>query len=253
MFEMHKDITNNLETAKIIQNALLPNDKILSSIFKDYFILYKPKDIIGGDFYFAEEINKNVLFGVADSTGHGVSGAIGSILGIAFLNNIISRNLDVSPKKVLSFLKIKIIETFKTYGTDNNNGLDMAYCKYNKKTKKLIYSGAIIPLWVIKDGKLVEYKATRNTLANSCYTADFENVEIALTEGDIVYLFSDGYADQMNNDNTKKFKIKQFRELIIDIKDMNLSEQKRQLQSYLQKWQGDNEQTDDITIFCIKV
>ena len=250
--EIHKNIINNINYSKIIQQALLPTKEMLNDILSEYFVLFSPKDIIGGDFYYVNKINKRIFFAVGDCTGHGVSGALLSILGITYLHDIISKNND-SPDNILDLLRSRIKNIFKSFGSDNNNGLDIALCVLDTETKILNYSGAFSPLWIIRNRELINYTATKTSVAICPTEKSFENHTIQLKSKDIIYLFSDGYADQFGGKDNKKFLIKHFRELLIQISDLPLIQQKQYLLNTLNNWKGKIYQTDDITVMGLKL
>lgn len=248
----HKDITDSISYAKTIQQALLPNKNIVDKYLKEYFILYKPKETVSGDFYYLSEKDNHLIFAVADCTGHGVPGGFLTMLGITYLNDIIKRHETDNVGEALNLLRERVKSTFKMYGSDNTNGLDIALCAINIENNMLQYAGAFNPLWIIRGGKLIEYRATRNPIGLYFNELDFETNNIQLQENDLIYLFSDGFQDQLGGLDNKKFLVKRFRKLLIDIQKFPLKEQETILNKTLKDWQKHNEQVDDITIMGVR-
>ncbi len=249
--EAHKDITDNIKYAKTIQNALLTSKELIDSYFNDYFLLFKPKDQVSGDFYYINKINNNLIFAVADCTGHGVPGGFLTILGITYLHEIVRKEDIQNVGDALNLLRQRIKNTFKAFGSENYNGMDIAICAINQKTNILQYSGAYNPLWIIRNDKLTEYKATRNPIGFYPKEISFIPKEIQLQNNDIIYLFTDGYPDQINNEN-KKFSKRQLKDVFLEIHTMPLNKQKKHLVKNLKHWRQKQIQIDDITILGIK-
>lgn len=248
----HKNITDSINYARTIQEALLASNELITELFREYFLIYKPKEVVSGDFYYINNINNHMVFAVADCTGHGVSGGFMTILGITYLHEIsISEDLTNSGE-VLNLLRLKIQDTFKTFGTENQNGLDIAFCSVDKKSNILQFSGANRPLIIIRQKEIITIQPTRNPIGFYPKEKTFVNNEIQLLNDDIIYLFSDGYHDQIGGKYERKLTSKKFRELIIEVCDRPLSEQKDILESFFQKWQGKTNQIDDITVMAIK-
>ena len=251
--EVHKQLTDNINYALTIQQALLTSRDVINTYLSEHFVLYKPKDKVSGDFYYINKFDNNVVFAAADCTGHGVSGAFLTMLGIVYLHDIASRKEINEPNVVLNFLRKKIKDTFKTFGSENNNGLDIALCVLDTETNILNYSGAYNPLWMIRNNELIEYKATRNPIGYYIKEVDFKSHEIQLKKNDVIYIFSDGYPDQMGGKRNKKFMIKKFKELLLKINHLPLKEQNIVLENTLNEWKGKNDQTDDIVVIGIRI
>ncbi len=253
--ESLQELKKNIHFAQTIQETLLPSKEKLFDVFsKNCFVIYKPRDIIGGDFYFVEKYqNGNIVFAVGDGTGHGVSGALNSVIGTIILQNISNKYFLKSSAEILNLLRKRIIMMFNKFGTAyNHNGFDIAFCKIDRHKNELYYAGAFIPLWIVRNDELLEYKATRTSIAFCPVDRTFEDNIIPLREGDILYLFSDGYADTFGGKYNKKFKKSRLKELILEIRNEPLLRQKEILETTLSEWKGNNEQTDDITVLCIK-
>ena len=247
----HKDIISNIEYAKSIQAALLTSDKLIDTYFKDYFLLFKPKEQVSGDFYYINKINNHLIFAVADCTGHGVTGGFLTMLGITYLHEIVRQKEIVNADVVLNMLRQRIKSTFKTFGSENRNGLDIAFCVIDTDTNILQYAGAFNPLWIIRNNNLIEYKATRNPVGFYLRESEFENNIIQLQNEDKIYLFSDGYNDQVSEKTEKKYSKKQFKNLLFKNHKKDSASQKNELEKQLKTWQGNYEQIDDITILGV--
>lgn len=254
--EKNKDITDSIQYAKQIQNALLSSDNIFIESFKDYFILFKPKDIVSGDFYWAHKTEDEILIANADCTGHGVPGAFMSLIGVSKLNEIVKERKILDTSKIMDILRDGILEIFSSDNPEQQkkDGMDMVMMRYHIKTKVLQFSCANNPLWLLRDGELLKYKADKFPVGFSYGSIQpFTLNEITLKTGDIVLTFSDGYADQFGGADEKKFKYKNLQKIIIDSSSQPLSEMKQMLYDNLINWKGNLEQVDDITIIGFKV
>ena len=248
----HKEITDNIKYAKTIQNALLTRKELIDGNFDEYFLLFLPKDQVSGDFYYINKISNNIIFAVADCTGHGVPGGLLTMLGITYLHEIVRKEEINNVGIVLNKLRQRIKSTFTTFGSKNHNGLDIALCSINIETNLLQYAGAYNPLWIIRNNKLKEFKATRNPIGFYNKEVDFEFNEIQLQNNDMIYIFSDGFHDQIGGERNKKFMIGNFRNLIFKNHLLALDKQKIELDKTFIRWKSDLEQVDDITIMGIK-
>jgi serine phosphatase RsbU (regulator of sigma subunit)/tetratricopeptide (TPR) repeat protein len=247
----HKDLTDSISYAQTIQEALLPTDEQIQSLLNDYFVIYNPRDVVSGDFYYAAKVGKNIIFSVADCTGHGVPGGFLTMLGISYLNDIIKRQEVNTPAEALELLRVNIKGVFEREGEINHNGLDIALCAINESTNTLLFSGAYSSLFILRNNELTEYKATKNPIGWHPKEIPFKDYTIKLQDNDLIYLFSDGYHDQFGLNN-RKFLKKRFKLLLQEIKDMPMAEQKNVLEGIFKKWQGDNPQTDDVTVMAIR-
>ncbi len=249
----HKNITDSINYAKTIQNALLTNKTLIDGYFDEYFLLFKPKEHVSGDFYYVNKINNYIVFAVADCTGHGVPGGFLTMLGITYLHETVRREETDNPAKALNILRQRIKRTFKDFGSENQNGLDIALCAIDTETNILQYAGAYSPLYIIRNSELIEYKATKNPIGFFKREISFKNNEIQLYKNDLIYLFSDGYKDQFGGKSQRSFSKRRFRELILEIQIMPMNEQKAVLEEKLKQWRGDIPQIDDITIMAVKI
>ncbi len=200
-----KSITDSIHYARYIQQAILPSQKSIASMFEN-FVLFKPKDIVSGDFYFAQKVGKIHYFAVADCTGHGVPGAFITMLGMSILENIEKTK---APGEALDLLRKRIKQIFKD--PQYKDGMDIALCSYNSETQELSYAGAYNPLVLIRDNKLTEYRATRNPIGHYYREISFETQVIKIKKGDTIYLFTDGFTDQFGGERNKKFQKKRLK------------------------------------------
>ena len=254
----HNEIQSSINYAKRIQNALLDNKQSWDSLSDDYFILFKPRDIVSGDFYWAYTDDKYAIWAVADCTGHGVPGAFMSMLGISFLNEIVAEGGEKDASNILNKLKEKVVNALTQHGNANQtkDGMDIALCVLDKKNNKLQFAGAYNPLYIVRNGNLIEYKASKQPIGKmDVIQAPFNKNEIEVQNGDWLYTFSDGFIDQFGGSNNKRFGSKQFKELLISMQNQNAHIQKMTLNLTLKEWMksGGEEQVDDICIVGVKI
>ena len=255
--DKHRDIMDSIKYAKRIQEAILPPRNLVRKLLPNSFILYKPKDIVSGDFYWMEEKDGKTLFAAVDCTGHGVPGAFMSIVGFNILKYVVNNNGITEPAKILDALNIGVNETLhQSYkGSTSKDGMDITLCAIDYKKKELQYAGAFNPLFIIREGKLIEIKADKFPIGY--YVGEdakpYTNHVIPLQSGDCVYIFSDGYADQFGGPRGKKFMVNQFRRTLMELHQLSVDEQKSTLDSIIEKWRGEQEQVDDILVIGFKV
>jgi len=256
LYIQNKNVTDSIKYARFIQQALLTSHEILDNCKIQNFILFKPKDIISGDFYWFKQIKNYLYFAAADCTGHGVPGAFMSVLGISLLNEIVSKRDLNPPALVLNELRKKLKKSLKQDNseTTSHDGIDIALCLFDLETKMLQFSGAFNPLYLLRNKELVEYHADHMPVGvHPKDNIDFTNQEIQLQSGDSLYVFSDGYISQFGGEKGKKFNIKQFKQLIIEINDQPLEIQKQLFEKRLTEWQQDFEQIDDVLLIGITI
>lgn len=261
--QKNKDISDSINYAQRIQQGILPTDEEIAGSFKNYFVLYEPKDVVSGDFYWSVNATSsktgiNVsLIAAVDCTGHGVPGAFMSMLGNTLLNQTIFNPQVIYPSDVLDFLNKELPQNLKSQGKDASirDGMDMSICSFDFKGMKLYYAGANNPCWIIRGGQLIELKADKQPISayNDPDKRPFTNRELSLEPRDLVYLFTDGYADQFGGPKGKKFKYKQLKELLIEHADLPLPAQKEMLLKAFKRWKGDLEQVDDVLVIGIRV
>jgi len=253
----NKNITDSINYAKRIQLALLPSTEIFIKVLPDSFILYKPKDIVSGDFYWITEEKDKVFVAAVDCTGHGVPGAFVSIIGFELFRKITSGKGIKSPAKILDSLNEHFVEIFSdgehVYLQD---GMDLSLCVLDRKEKLLEYAGAFNPLYLIRDETIIEMKANRLSVGADVYTISenraFKSHQIKLQKDDVLYMFSDGYSDQFGGPEGKKFKYRRFRHLLLTIHKIPMEKQQAILDASIEEWMGDQEQIDDIMVIGIK-
>ncbi len=258
----NRDIMDSIRYAKRIQEAILPANEIIASNINDYFIFYKPKDIVSGDFYWAYQLKEGkLLIAAVDCTGHGVPGAFVSIVGFNGLNQAVKEFHKTHPAEVLDQLNLLVDETFLSRGTSSNikDGMDINLCLFEQMpdgSADLEFAAANNPLWLLRKNEepaFTEIKADMQPIGAYQDRKPFTNHALHLLPGDCVYIFSDGYADQFGGEKGKKFKYGKFRELLMKIKDQPMAEQKVELQQEMEKWMTGFEQVDDMCVIGIKV
>jgi serine phosphatase RsbU (regulator of sigma subunit) len=250
----NKEIMDSIHYAKRIQKALLASHALLSKFVPDHFVLYKPKDIVSGDFYWAHDVNGKFLICVADCTGHGVPGAFMSLLNISFLNEAVIEKKMEQPDKILDSVRRSLINTMNTEGNENSkDGMDCVLCVFDQSKNKMTYAASNNTFYVLRDGELVISNVDKMPVGRSPKEDEpFNAHELYLKEGDLVYLLTDGYADQFGGPNGKKFRYKQLEELILKHHAEPMETQKKIFDSTIENWKGEVEQVDDILITGIK-
>ena len=261
--EKNKEITDSINYAKRLQKAILASDKTMRSVFEQSFILYKPKDIVSGDFYWIlhtedRSIQKNIFaFAAADCTGHGVPGAFMSMLNSTLLNQTAYNSDITTPADALNFLNQELPKNLRSPDDTENiqDGMDIAFCLVDLNKKILKYSGANNPCWVVRDGEVIELKPTKQaiTASNEYDKKKFTDEIFPLKKDDCVYIFTDGYADQFGGPKGKKFKYKTLSDLLVSINKETLDKQKEILEQQFMEWKGSLEQVDDVLIMGIKI
>ena len=250
----HKNITDSIAYAKRIQDAVVPRTEILRDALPDYFLFWRPKETVSGDFYWMKREGDVLIFAIADCTGHGVPGAFMSMMGVAFLNEICAKiDENVLPSDILERLRTLVITTLKQKNEDilePKDGMDIALCTLNLKTRVLRFSGANNPMYLVRDGELTEYRPVKNPIGLYPKLLNFETAEIQTQPGDYVYMFSDGYADQFGGEIGKKMSYKRFKSMLTDTCKQTLaaSEQEKLIAAYLDDWRADFMQMDDVLV-----
>ena len=251
--EQHREITDSINYAKRIQDAILPPLKLVRGFMPDSFILYKPKDIVAGDFYWMEGVNNLIIFAAADCTGHGVPGAMVSVVCHNAMNRAVKEFMLVQPNEILDKTREIVMETFEKSDEDVNDGMDIALCSINTETKKLCFSGANNGLYMIRDGELTEVKPDKQPIGNYQDAQPFTHHEFDLKKGDVIYTFSDGYPDQFGGPKGKKFMYKSFRNLLTEIHTKPMDEQHNILIQTFNDWKGNIEQIDDVCVIGVRI
>ncbi|MCB0400542.1 MAG: tetratricopeptide repeat protein [Flavobacteriales bacterium] len=254
--EKNKHIMDSIHYAKRIQDATLPDLNLMKHYLKESFVLFKPKDIVSGDFYWIEKKGDEILFAVVDCTGHGVPGAFLSLIGYNSLNKIVNELNILTPSDILEELNKSVFRTLQNNLEYNHiqDGMDMSICSLNTKTNVLQFAGAYNPLYIVSNNTIREIKGDKISIGSGANSLDakFSNNVIQLSKDDCIYLFSDGYADQFGGPKGKKFKYSRFKELLVDMNRLSMDEQGNSLDRTIAKWQGDLEQIDDVCVIGIK-
>lgn len=251
--QQKQEITDSISYARTIQESLLPNNAILKSYFPDLFIYYQPKDIVSGDFYWTGSKGADNILAIADCTGHGVPGALMSVLGVSKLELALERTS--KPGEMLSIINREVRRALSQTMPDSvsRDGMDVGLIKHDTKKNILHYAGANRPIWLIRDGELSEIKGTRSAIGGiSPDEQQFETHTIQLQKNDTVYLFTDGYADQFGGKEGRKMMVRRFRELLLDIAKFPLKIQQKELHDYFEEWKGTKDQVDDLLVAGIK-
>ncbi len=253
--QQQKELGESLEYASSIQTALLPDLRYFQKIFPRSFFLFKPRDIVSGDFYWYARKGNRMAFTAADCTGHGVPGAFMSMLGISFLNEIVGKCVPRA-NTILNRLRENVMKALHQTGDihENKDGMDIALCVINLEDMVMEFSGAFNPLYLIRKGELFETRGDKMPIGiNAVVERSFTNHIIKLQKGDLIYLFSDGYADQFGGPDDKKFKYKTLKDSLIKIQGKSMEAQKKELERIFIRWKGDYEQVDDVLLIGLKI
>lgn len=265
--KIHREISDSINYASRIQTVLLPDPSILKDYFRDYFILFKPRNVVSGDFYWFTAADNKIIFCLADCTGHGVPGAFMSMLGISSLREIITKWQIFEPSEILNKLRDEIIITLNQKGqqSDQKDGMDLSlftleitnHDNPTDKSFEVQWAGANNPCWILRNGNLRELVPDRMPVGIHHLMDRFRTVSVNLEKGDKIYLTTDGYRDQFGGPSSKKFMSRQLKELITGISDKPLAEQKSLLENKIEEWRTgfgtEHEQTDDITLVGLEI
>ncbi len=267
----HKEITDSINYAQRIQNAIIAKEEFWSGLSKDHFVMFKPKDVVSGDFHWVynDSDRKLSVWAVADCTGHGVPGAFMSMLGIGFLNEIIIDDKLRDPAQILNELRRKIAAALDS---ESRDGMDIALCVLDWNTNELYFSGANNGLWLIRNKNNLNGAEFKNVLAlddselvlgelggdkmpigkTFGNPPSFVTKKIHLKDEDVIVLCTDGFADQFGGSDNKKYKYRQLKELLLSFQDKPIGEQQNLLEAEFDEWKGNNEQTDDVCVVSVK-
>jgi serine phosphatase RsbU (regulator of sigma subunit)/tetratricopeptide (TPR) repeat protein len=252
---INKNLTDSINYAERIQSAMFPSKEILSEDLFEYFILFKPLDIVSGDFYWFKKNHNSIYIAAADCTGHGVPGAFMSILGLTFLNELVHNAVALNASDVLTKLREHVIKTLHQTNNDSGtrDGMEMALFRLDLDANKLQFSGARRPLYLVREDQVIELAGDKVPLGIYDEGNDsFTNKEMEFKKDDIVYVFSDGYVDQLGGPDRKTFKTKKFKDMLFNNRHLSMNEQKDLLDTTLEEWKGNIEQIDDILVIGIK-
>ncbi len=249
----NKEILDSINYAKRIQTAILPPDRMVKSSLPNSFVLYKPKDIVAGDFYWLEVKGQQVLFAAADCTGHGVPGAMVSVICNNGLNRSVREFGLSDPGAILNKTREIVIQEFEKSEEEVHDGMDIALCSI--ENNKLQYAGAHNPLWLIKNGEnqVTEIKANKQPIGKFDQPLPYTSHEVEVSQGDTLYIFSDGFADQFGGEKGKKFKSSNFKKLLLSIQQHPMEEQRSLINKAFEDWKGDLEQVDDVCVIGVRV
>jgi serine phosphatase RsbU (regulator of sigma subunit) len=245
------EIAESLKYASYIQQALFPSVETISRLLPEHFIFYRPRDVVSGDFYYVSGRNEYVFIAVGDCTGHGVPGAFMSILGITFLNAIISRANRFDTGSILNQMREHVMQALCQTGDEGErkDGIDLALCIINRRENTLAFSGAFNPVYIIRNQQLIELKGDNMPVGIGAeeekpFTSHFCTLE----NNDALYLFTDGFMDQFGGAKGKKFKYKPFKELLVSISHLEMVGQKSKLGQIFDEWKGNQRQLDDVLV-----
>ncbi|MBA3679719.1 MAG: SpoIIE family protein phosphatase [Bacteroidetes bacterium] len=254
--EKQGEIISSINYAQRIQSAILTGEEVWNKISKEHFIIFQPRDIVSGDFYWAHVLsNGRAVFALADCTGHGVPGGFMSMLGNSFLNELVVENKLFKADEILNRLREKVIAAlFQKGQTQQKDGMDMALCVWNKMDNTLEFAGANNVLYLVRDKQITEYKGDKMPIGTYLEeNKKFTSQKITLQANDTIYLSTDGFSDQFGGEKGKKFKSKQLEELLAEVSTATVEEQKQVLSTSFARWKRQFEQTDDVSLIGIKV
>ncbi len=254
--QKNKDMLDSINYAKYIQDAIFPPEELIKKILPHSFVLLKPKNIVSGDFYWMEKFENKIFIAAVDCTGHGVPGALLSIVGYNLLSKSVNEHAHTKPNKILNDLSSEINKTLRQTIKNSvvKDTMDIGLCSIDTEKNVLEYAGAFIPLYIIRNNNLIIIPADRFPIGvfSADKSLDFVNHEIPLEKGDTIYLFSDGYPDQFGGPSGKKLKYKAFKDILLSMQHLSMTEQKSMLEKTMEEWKVSGEQTDDILVIGVK-
>lgn len=263
--KQNTDLNDSINYASKIQAALLPSPSKMERLLNNYLLYFKPKDVVSGDFYWVDEFNGKTIIVVADCTGHGVPGAFVSVLGISFLNDIVQyaniNQQDLSPASVLNELRDKMMGALAISETEEKtyDGMDIAVCFLDRKEKKLTYSGAIHPLFLVrinkeKEDRIEQIRTDIHSISMlSSQGHNYTDIYMDVEQGDMLFMCSDGYSDQFGGEHGRKFYSKNLKEFFNKIADQPVEKQRQDLKDNFINWRGERDQLDDVLILGVRV
>lgn len=251
--EKNKDITDSINYALKIQNTILPPLAQFYDVFSDFGLLYKPKDIIAGDFYYLEKIENYVYVAAADCTGHGVPGAMVSVICSNAMSYAINEKKLKSTNEILDQVREIVVEKFQFSPDGIKDGMDISLCRFDIETNELEYSGANSAIYIFNEGQIEKMLPDKQPIGQFDHGKPFTAQKKTLQKGSLVYLFTDGFADQFGGVKGKKLKYETFKSMLIEIDDTSLSDLMGELDKRFESWRGDFEQVDDVCVIGIRV
>lgn len=255
--QKNTDITASINYAKRLQKGILPDESFMRQLLPDSFVYFKPKDIVSGDFYWVDRTQSKILFAVVDCTGHGVPGAMMSIIGRNLLDQAVNEKGITTPAQILNFLQVGLSLAFGQTAerkTDLFDGMDLAVCSIDRSTNMLDFAGANNSLYLVQDGELIVLKGDKVGISAEFEISNsYTNLEIEIKKGDVIYLTSDGFPDQFGGPRYKKYTYRKMEELFGRIHKMDISDQYRIIQDEIERWRGDKDQIDDICVMGVRI
>lgn len=247
----NKDILSSIRVAKRLQEACLPNLSTIRKDIPEFSVMYQPKDIVSGDFFWHEKVGSKVYLAAGDCTGHGIPGAFMSMMALTSLYHVLNKCTD-SVGSLLTELDITIRDHIRS-SSESAEGMDIAVCSFDIETCELRYAGALRPLIVIREGELIKIKGDRTGIGGDAEGFEFKEHLVDVIPGDVIYMFSDGFSDQFGGENGRKYMSKRFSEFLISIQEHTLEEQKYLIQYEFHLWKEDEEQVDDVLVMGFRI
>jgi serine phosphatase RsbU (regulator of sigma subunit) len=250
-----KEIEDSIRYARRIQSAVIPSEVDCLNLFPDSFVFFRPLNIVSGDFYWISRVGNKIIFTAADCTGHGVPGAFMSMLGVAFLNEIVNKDFITEPDLILNLLRQKVIQALQQQGISGEarDGMDIAIVCIDEDDKKLKYAGAYNPLIMIRNNEILERDGDKMPIGIYEKMNPFAKHEIQMEKGDVFYMASDGYEDQFGGPDGKKFKSKRFKQMLLEIHELPMQKQKETIEVMFEEWKGELKQVDDIVVIGVRL
>lgn len=251
----NREMLADIMAAERLQKAVLPKEKDIEELFPQHFVLYRPQAIVSGDFYWIKDLPQTKIVVAADCTGHGVQGALMSMLGIAFLNEIVNSTEKLQANQILNRLRTEIKKALQvsTHQDSMRRGMDISLCIFHKNQNIMEYAGAYNPLYLIRNNELHQIKADKQPIAIHLEEKEFKNQVLKVQKQDMVYLFSDGFQDQFGGKDNKKFKTINFKKILMQIHNKPLEKQKKLLEASFDSWKRNQEQVDDVLVIGIRI
>jgi serine phosphatase RsbU (regulator of sigma subunit) len=250
--EKNKEITDSINYAQRIQESLFTSKSLFDAHSKECFILFRPKDIVSGDFYWANNTQDGFIVMCGDCTGHGVPGAFMSLLGISYLTEIVTQNNIHQPYEIFNELRHRIVFNLNQKDVARKDGMDASMIKLNGL--ELEFACSNNPIWIIRDGQIIKFKADKMPIGMGINEENsFTRNSFLLQENDCIYMFTDGYADQFGGPNGKKFKIKQLEEKMLAVSNLPMATQKTHLEEHFIAWKANHDQVDDVLVIGIRI